>query len=64
MLDQRFLENRRFNAIYTQDSVSEAINEIIDIIRSTLDEIKITILFKDEYLQDVYPLVQFDKRRL
>ena len=33
LLDQRFLEGSMFNAVYTQDSVTKAIDEIIGMVQ-------------------------------
>ena len=64
MLDQRFLESGMFTPIYTQDSVTEAIKEVIEAMQFTLKYKRLTIQFNDNSLQDIYPVMEFDRRRL
>ena len=62
-LDQQVIENGGFIPLYTQDSVSDAIIEMIQIIQLTLNQRKLEIVYDERQLKRL-PILNFDKRRL
>ena len=66
MLDQKFIQNGQFTPVYDQGSVSEAILEIVKMIKSTLAGKNKNLCIKVDVtsLKHLYPVLSFDKRRL
>ena len=65
LLDQRIIQNGRFAPAYTHGSVTHAIHEIVRLVEFTLVRKKITIKCDaSSYISHIYPLLQFDRRRL
>ena len=68
MLDQNFIEKGRFTSAYSNGSVVEAIQEIVELVRLNLSfedalnqlEIKLDM----QTIMINYPTLSFDKRRL
>ena len=60
LLDQRVIESGYFVPSLYMDSVSDAIQEIVNMVRLTLTQSKLTI----EYISNKHHQMMFDKRRL
>ena len=60
LLDQRIIESKKFVPLYAHSSVNEAMIEIVNMVRLTSTQSHLEI----EYIQNRFPELRFDKRRL
>ena len=64
LLDLRFLQTGHFAPSYFVGSPSQAIKEIVELIKQTLEGKDLTIQLNVDRLDYCHPILKFDKRRL
>ena len=64
LLDQKFIENGKFETAYTSGSIYLAIAEIAHILTLTLADRDINVVLDMNKTRALYPVMCFDKRRL
>ena len=64
LLDQEFIKKGRFVPDYSYGSIPDAINEIVKQVRMTLVRKDLKIESDLSFTRHVYPILQFDRRRL
>ena len=64
LLDQKLLQNGQFTPSYRQGSLFRAISEIVRIASMTIQKHDIDVVLDLNEIQDKFPSLSFDKRRL
>ena len=64
LLDQKFLQDGRFAPAYVYGSIKRAMLEILQITCLTLGNRDIKVTYDFEEIERMFPIAEFDKRRL
>ena len=64
LLDQKLLQNGRFTPAFSQDSVRRVIEEIVHIVSMTVSNRNIELSVDMKQVENNYPILSFDTRRL